>query len=101
MAMISEEEVIRIFSEYNYWWKTKTVKKENLKNMKRTTFYDVKEAFLNSDVRRFVLLSGTRRVGKTTIMYQIINELLKKGVNEKNILYISLDNPILKTYEIN
>ena len=101
MAIISEGEIIRVFSEYNYWWKTKTVKKENLKNMKRKAFYDTKEAFLNSDIRRFVLLSGTRRVGKTTIMYQIINELLKKGVNEKNILYISLDNPILKTYEIN
>lgn len=101
MAIISEEEVIRVFSEYNYWWKTKSVKKENLKNIKRRAFYDAKNAFLNSDIRRFVLLSGTRRVGKTTIMYQIINELLKKGVNEKNILYISLDNPILKTYEIN
>ena len=99
MATVSE--VIRVFSEYNYWWKTKTVKKENLKNIKRTAFYDVKKVLLNGDIRRFVLLSGTRRVGKTTIMYQIINELLKKGVNEKNILYLSLDNRILKTYEIN
>ena len=99
MATVSE--VIRVFSEYNYWWKTKTVKKENLKNIKRKAFYDVKKVLLNGDIRRFVLLSGTRHVGKTTIMYQIINELLKKGVNEKNILYLYLDNRILKTYEIN
>ena len=33
------------------------------------------EEIINSDIIRFVLLSGTRSVGKTTIRYQIINEL--------------------------
>ena len=51
---------------------------------------------MKSDIRRFVVLSGARRVGKTTILYQLIDELLNHGVNEKNIVYMSLDNPILK-----
>ena len=48
-----------------------------------------------------MILSGTRRVGKTTIMYQQIETLLNEGVNPKNILYASFDNPLLKFCTIN
>ena len=45
-------------------------------------------------------MSGARRVGKTTIMYQMIDELLDKGINPKNILYVSYDNPIIKLVNV-
>ena len=41
--------------------------------------------------RRITVITGTRRVGKTTIMKQIINELIKQGVPRYNILYFSFD----------
>jgi len=47
-----------------------------------------------------VLLSGARRVGKTTIMYQMIQSLLDKGIQPKSILYVSFDHPILKFYSV-
>jgi predicted AAA+ superfamily ATPase len=47
-------------------------------------------------IRRFVVLSGARRVGKTTVMYQMIDRLLSEGTNPRNILYVSFDNPIIK-----
>lgn len=50
----------------------------------------------HNTIRRFVVLSGVRRVGKTTIMYQIIEQLIDEGINPKNILYVTFDNPILK-----
>jgi len=37
---------------------------------------------------------GPRRAGKTTVMYQVIDALLKSGV--KNILYISFHDPVLR-----
>ena len=37
-----------------------------------------------------------RRVGKTTILYQIIDHLIDEGINPRNILYATFDNPILK-----
>ena len=49
-----------------------------------------------TDIRRTVVLTGTRRVGKTTIQYQMIDALLKKGVNPHQIVFISLDHPMLK-----
>lgn len=33
-----------------------------------------------TDLRRTVILTGTRRVGKTTIQYQMIDALLRQGV---------------------
>ena len=92
MNIFPEEEILKFFDTYNPWWKTGMVKKSDLQNIKRISFYKAKETFLDSDIRRFVLLSGARRVGKTTIMYQLINELLNKGVNEKNIFYVSLND---------
>ena len=41
-----------------------------------------------------------RRVGKTTILYQIIEHLIDEGVNPKNILYATFDNPILKLVNV-
>src|SRR5690606_32761501 len=48
---------------------------------------------------REVILSGPRRVGKTTIMYQMINDILEHS-SPKQILYISFDHPMLKLCEI-
>lgn len=51
-------------------------------------------------LRRFAVLSGARRVGKTTIMYQMIDTLIDEGVSPKNILYVSFDNPIVKLLNV-
>ncbi len=53
-----------------------------------------------------ILLTGLRRVGKTTLIYQIIDELLKQNIDPYHILYFSFDEAkyqiedIIKTYEI-
>lgn len=43
--------------------------------------------------REIFLLTGARRTGKSTLVFQIIEHLLKKGINRENILYINLDDP--------
>jgi predicted AAA+ superfamily ATPase len=42
--------------------------------------------------RKVTILSGIRRSGKTTIMYQLIEHLLKDN-NPKNILFLGLEDP--------
>lgn len=39
-------------------------------------------------------------MGKTTIMYQMIDNLIDEGVSPKNILYVSFDNPIVKLVNV-
>ena len=96
MSIIKEEDILKVLISYNPWWRNFEVPKEEVKEMKRKAFFEAQEAFLNNEIRRFVLLTGARRVGKTTIVFQQIKELIDKGKDPKHILYVSFDNPILK-----
>ncbi len=101
MSIINQDDILKVLISYNPWWKSGEVPKETLKNMKRTVYSEAQEAFLKKDIRRFVLLTGARRVGKTTILYQQIEQLIENGIDVKNILYVSFDNPILKFCKLN
>ncbi|MCK5559957.1 MAG: ATP-binding protein, partial [Thermoplasmata archaeon] len=46
-----------------------------------------------------ILITGLRRVGKTTLMHQLIHKLLE-AVDSKHIFYVSLDNIALKDRSI-
>lgn len=46
------------------------------------------------DTEEILLLTGARRTGKSTLVYQIIEFLLARGVPKKEILYINLDEPL-------
>ncbi len=87
---------------FNPWWRTGKVP-SSLVGRKRRAF---KELLPYLDLRQILILYGLRRAGKTTLMFQIIEELLeKKGVSPLQILYFSFDEEsediaeILKTYE--
>jgi predicted AAA+ superfamily ATPase len=54
-----------------------------------------------TDLRRAIVLTGARRVGKTTIQYQMIETLLKNGVSPQRIVFISMDHPMLKLSGLN
>ena len=100
MAIYTEENIISLLYSYNPWWRTGVVQKEFDKKMKRVAYYEANKIFNNFDIRRTVLLSGARRTGKTTIMYQTISKLISEGILPKNILFISFDHPLLKTCSI-
>jgi len=82
----------------NRWWKDKSVEKAFLFNTKRDIFYRLKNC-LNE--KRITSIIGPRRVGKTTVMYQLINHLIELGIKEKNILFMSGDEPLIVTNKIN
>ena len=48
------------------------------------------------DERQIILLEGPRRVGKTSIIFHVIQALIDKGINPTHIIYISLDDPLIK-----
>ncbi len=75
----------------NEWWRTEKVRKELAPWYKREVYKKVEEML---NIRQIIVLTGLRRVGKTTIFYQLINSLIEKGVNPKNILYFSFDEKI-------
>lgn len=88
---------------FNPWWRDNEVNKY-LVGKKRKIFYEVYK-YLN--LRQILIFTGLRRVGKTTLMFQIIDSLISdKNIHPIQILYFSFDESveileeILKIYEI-
>lgn len=88
--------------KFNEWWETGGVGEKNLENYKRYFFYKIQKFV---DDRQGVLITGLRRVGKTKLMYQLIDTLLERGVEKRKILYFSFDESafdlkdVLETYK--
>lgn len=88
-------------NNFNPWWRSGKVSHE-LIGRKRKVFAEIVKYI---DKRQIVLFTGLRRVGKTTLMYQVVDELIKKGVNPYDILYFSFDEQryeledIIRQYE--
>lgn len=100
MAIVSDEQAMKVLWQYNPWWRTPTAVKGNAKPQRRLAYYEALQMLKHTSIRRFVVLSGVRRVGKTTILYQIIDDLIQENINPKNILYVTFDNPIFKLVNV-
>lgn len=101
MSIITKENILKVLNAYNPWWKTGNTNPTLTKTYKRFAFYEAMKRLDQTDIRRTVVLTGTRRVGKTTIQYQMIDTLLKRGISPQKIVFISMDHPMLKLSTFN
>lgn len=46
--------------------------------------------------KEILSICGVRRCGKTTLLYLLIDNLIKNGVSPKNILHLNFEDPIFK-----
>ena len=92
----SGENLLKVLSATNPWWKTGAISKDYAKPTRRVVYYECMSILNHPDIRRMALLTGARRIGKTTIMYQMIESLLSEGVAANRIVYVSFDHPLLK-----
>jgi predicted AAA+ superfamily ATPase len=98
---MEEKEALILLNE---WWKTGKVSEKLAKPYKRKAFDEALR--LLSSYRQILIITGLRRVGKTTLLYQLISHLLQKGIEAKNIIYFSFDvssseiTKILEAYKI-
>lgn len=93
-----QAEIVRVLHGFNPWWSGKPCR---LPDFKRLAFGACRSFLENHQLRRAVLLSGPRRVGKTTVLQQIAMSLVEEGHNPTSILYLSLDHPMLKIQSLN
>lgn len=101
MAITSKESILKVLTAFNPWWKTGAVNPKMAQPYKRFAFHEAMKRLDQTDIRRTVVLTGTRRVGKTTIQYQMIDTLLSRGVSPQKIVFISMDHPMLKLSGVN
>ena len=75
---------------WNPWW----IERKVPASKKRISRPETLETILKLlDIREVICITGVRRCGKSTIMYQAIDHLIGKGVEPENILYFNLDEP--------
>lgn len=43
---------------------------------------------------RWIILYGLRGIGKTTLLFQLFNEMISKRVNNEDVLYLSVDDVV-------
>ena len=101
MAITTKEQLLKVLRAFNPWWMTGSVHPSFLKEYRRFAYYEAMKRLDQDDIRRTVVLTGTRRVGKTTIEYQMIDTLIRRGVSPAQIVFISLDHPMLKLSNLN
>ncbi len=92
MLPVSKMLQTRITSD-NSWWQERRIPFYNNLS-KRRYFRGFFSLVSQVSPHRAVVLMGPRRVGKTVLMYQTIQELINSGVNPRKIFYYSLDTPI-------
>ena len=91
---IQKEELMAVLGQFNPWWRGEPI--PDLPKWHRASFGELQEWVSNPPVVRAVFLSGARQVGKTTLLIQVIDSLLKSGIPGSNILYATFDHPIIK-----
>ncbi len=91
---VSEELIIKRIRLENPWWDTSEIP-SNYAPLKRRLYFDqLYQQITLLSVRRATVLMGPRRVGKTVILYQVIQQLIADGVPPRKICFLSIDAPI-------
>ena len=92
-------EIKEALRDLNPWWKA-----DFTLEFKQREIYSQLQKFL--PLPQIIALTGLRRVGKTTILFKIAEDYLKKNIPPRNILYFSFDEfkdvelrKVLQNYE--
>ena len=78
-------EILDILNSWNFWTK-------DLPNTFRRDIYEKKISSL-IEYNEILVIKGIRRSGKSTLMINQIKNLIKNGVDKRDILYVNLEDP--------
>lgn len=93
--VIREAEMRDLLFQYNPWWEQKY---ELRSIVDRPKFTIPLEKYIKN--KSIILLTGLRRIGKTTLLKLLIKKLITAGTKPGNIFYVSLDDYLLEKKSI-
>jgi uncharacterized protein len=79
----------------NPWWEDAVARQATRFPFRRFAFAHLLEQFSQVHSRRAVILMGPRQVGKTVLLWQIIDALLTAGYPAPNLVYCDFSDPRL------
>lgn len=91
----SVQEVDRVLVEQNPWHTDGVVPGFLAPPVERALTRRLWAQVLADDPRRFHLVLGPRRVGKTTAMYQSVRHLIEAGASPERLWWLRMDHPVL------
>ena len=98
MKTPTESQVYRLLAEMNPWWQQAEPRYQDLP--KRAWFTPFEQLATDLQVNRAIVLLGARRVGKTVMLHQLAGTLLGNGVRPEQILYASIEQPLLLNFSL-
>lgn len=89
------EDIQRVVAEQNPWHELGDVPDALAPATERALARLLWEHVEREEPRRYQLVLGPRRVGKTTVMYQTVRHLIRANVAPKRLWWFRLDHPLL------
>lgn len=87
------EQTFEVLDGFNPWW---TGRRTEVPSFRRLAYYTCRDLYDQPGLKRAILLSGARRVGKTTVLLQLAQALVREGHDPRAVFYVSLDHPVVK-----
>lgn len=92
-TFLSSEELLGVMAGFNPWWSGRS---SSPPPFRRIAYHRCRTFLEHPLLRRAVMLSGPRRVGKSVILQQIAQDHVLEGREPRSILHLSLEHPFLK-----
>ena len=97
MKVISDQEVRDHILRTNPWWESGGADVPRVQDLRPRPYLELLYPLVtNLEVRRAVVLLGPRRVGKTFLIFHLIQRLIANGVEPRRIGYLDVEHPILQ-----
>lgn len=89
---MDDAELLRLLAPYNPWHREGEAGLREVPEFTRPVFFELLEDFR---VPQILSVTGPRRVGKSTLLRQLIRHHLREGYPPELLVYYSLDDPAL------
>lgn len=86
---------VQVIHDQNPWIASGSVPEEFARVVRRPLARQLCGTLARDSLPRFQVILGPRRVGKSTVMYQTVAELISQGVPPHRLLWLRLDHPLL------
>lgn len=94
---IADQDVRDHILRANPWWQGPEADIPPIRNLRPRPYLELLYPLVtNLDVRRAVVLLGPRRVGKTYLIFHLIERLIRDGVDPRTIGYLDVEHPVLQ-----
>ena len=89
--MLSSIQIIDVLKNWNIWGGVNLAQD----TVPRLSLPEISRFFPD---RQILALIGIRRSGKSTLMFQLMEELVNQGTDEKCLLYVNFEEPLFTQY---